>query len=469
MAVKFEGMKTFLRLIKQLLQNQTKGNILLFVMIFGAISFSVIVVAVVGYGIGENRASTHKQNREEAFQIAEAGIAYYRWHLAHNPTDYKDGTNNAGPYVHDYKDKDGNVMGKFFLDITPPSVGSSVVTIKSTGWLDKQPDSQRSIKVRLGFPSLTQYAFLTNGAVWVGKNEVIHGNLHSNSGIKFDGITDGLVTSAVETYECQPLHGEGCNPSTKPGIWGKGGPQSYWKFPVPAQDFNAVTAKLAEIKTGAQAGGLYLSSSGQQGWRIRFNANGTLTVYKVNSTYCYRGQDVDGVKWEWFCIDIKTVGSGTTYPMPGNGYIYVADTVWADGVVNGRVTVGTSAGKSIIINGNITYLAKDGNHTLGLIGEQNVLVPHNSPDNLEIDAVVLAQKGAAKRYYYTGDFKNSLTTYGSIISYGIWTWSWVSEGGSVVSGYRSTNATYDANLVYGPPAGFPVGSEYNLLSWEEVK
>ncbi len=54
----------------------------------GCVSF---VVGVGGYAISENSASNYKHNREMAFQIAEAGVNYYRWHLAHNKTDYKDG------------------------------------------------------------------------------------------------------------------------------------------------------------------------------------------------------------------------------------------------------------------------------------------------------------------------------------------------------------------------------------------
>ena len=47
--------------------------------------------------------------REKAIQLAESGIDYYRWHLAHAQTDYQDGTNAAGPYVHHVYDKDGKV------------------------------------------------------------------------------------------------------------------------------------------------------------------------------------------------------------------------------------------------------------------------------------------------------------------------------------------------------------------------
>lgn len=443
-----------------------RGSMLLFVMVFGAISFTLLVGGVVGYAILENSASAHKHNREMAFQIAEAGVSYYRWHLAHNKTDYTDGTGQPGPYVHDYIDKSGVIIGHYSLMITPPPSGSTVVTIESTGWIDDQPNSKRIIRARVGFPALTDYAFLTNGDVWIGDDEVVHGKLHANSGIRFDGTGDAQITSAVPTYICKAHIG--CGNVSKPGIWGTGTPQEYWSFPEPAKDFAAVTVKLADVKVGSQNGGIYLSSSGKQGWRLQFTSDGQVKVYKVNSTNCYNGKDINDNRYYSFCIDIKSLGTPTTYSMPSNGYIYVEDMVWVDGVVNGRATVGTATGKSIIINGNLTYVAKDGNHSLGLMAEKNVLIPHNSPENLEINAVVLAQNGAAKRYYYPGDTKDSLTVYGSIISNGLWTWSWVSGGGQVVSGYESTNSTYDANLTYGPPPGFPVGSEYNLISWEEL-
>ena len=443
-----------------------KGNILLVAIIFGFVSFSVIIVGISGYAISENRASVRKHNRESAFQIAEAGINYYRWHLAHDNTDYRDGTDHAGPYAHEYKDKDGNVIGHYSLNIIVPLSGSTIVTVESTGWLDIQPESKRVISARIGFPSLTDYAFITNGDIWMGDNEVAHGKLHANGGVRFDGTADAPITSAVPTYICKAHHG--CGNIEKPGIWGQGDP-SFWNFPVPAQDFNEITASLAIIRDGAQNGGLYLSSSGKEGWRLEFVNDGTIKVYKVNNTNCYRGQDIDSSKYEWFCVDINTTEDPVIYPMPDNGYIYVDDIVWVDGVVNGRATVGTSEGKSIIINGNITYLAKDDGHVLGLIGEQNVLVPYESPDVLEVDAAILAQKGSAKRYYYPGDNKESLTIYGSIMSAGIWTWSWVSGGGAIVSGYTHTDSTYDVNLTYGPPPGFPVGSRYNLISWEEIQ
>ena len=464
----FEILKKYTKTFSQ----NNRGNILLFVMIFGTISLSIIIVGVAGYAISENTASNKKHNSELALQIADAGINYYRWHLAHNKTDYYDGngaSSTPGPYIHTYTDKLGNPIGHFSLEITPPTLGSSIVIIESTGWLDTQPNSRKKIKVRVGFPALTDYSFLTATDVWIGDTEVTHGKFHANGGIRFDGLSDAPITSAVATYTCKISHG--CGNQVKPGIWGAGGPTTYWQFPAPAKDFTVVTAELAQIEENAEPenGGIKLTSSGQQGWRIQFLSSSQFVAYKVLTTNCYKAKDIGDNNFFWPCIDIATTDAGTTYNMPANGFIFIDDMVWVDGVVRGRATIGTSAGKSIIINGNITYTAKDGTDVLGLIADQNILIPRDSPNALEVDAALLAKSGAAKRYYYPGNTKNSLLIYGSVITNKMWTWSWASGGGAIVSGYENTDATYDANLTYGSAPGFPVGSEYNLLSWEVVK
>jgi len=467
-------LKYLQKLIKSFNRNQ-RGNLLLFAMIFGSISFTVIVLGVSGYAMYENKASIYKHNREYAFQIAEAGINYYRWHLAHDNEDYWDGQGQGaiGPFVHEYKDKNDQIIGYFSLGITPPALGSTVVTISSTGWVLNQSKSKRTIKARVGFESLADYAFLTNNDVWIGASEVTSGKFHANGGIRFDGIGNAPITSAKDEYVCMPMHGQGCTGQLKPGIWGSGGPQDYWDFPVPAIDFDAITANLADVRAGALNGGIYKPSSGEIGWHINFTADGDVRIRKVLSCESHRGKDIGSRSWKWFCIDINSEEENwETLSMPSNGYIYIEDDVWVDGDVNGRVTIGAksdSGNKSIIINNNIQYIEKNGEHILGLIASDNVLIPYNSPDILRIDGAILAQNGAAKRYYFPGNIKDELFVYGSIITNGVWTWSWVTQGGSVVSGYRDTYSTYDANLTYGPPPGFPIGSEYNLISWEEVE
>ncbi|HSR89371.1 MAG TPA: hypothetical protein VLK22_03185 [Candidatus Udaeobacter sp.] len=467
---------------KRFLKNK-RGNILLFVMVFGTISLSIIVLGLSGYAVAENTASNRKHNREMALQIADAGINYYRWHLAHSKTDYYDGhgTSTPGPYVHDYKDKDGKVIGQFSLVITKPSTGSTVVTVQSTGVLNSQTNSQRIIKARLGFPSLADFAVLQNANLFLTGPSF--GKIQANGGIRFDGVANAPVMSAMATYTCPTIHcsGNTSSRSNKPGVWGAGGPTTYWQFPVPAKDFSAVTAKLAEIKaaTMAEGGGNwpYLSSSGQLGWRIRFINNGTVSVSKVLTCTAHAGKDRDPDTGTTFdvnptpCIDAKTFGSATVHTIPTSSYIYVDDNVWVDGVLKGRVTVGGGVGKFMVINGNLTYLAADGTNNLGLIADQNILLPYSSPDTLNIDGALLSQNGTFKRYNYSGSgspVKTALNVFGSRILYKVGGVSWLS-GNNVVSGYQTQTYNYDANLTYGPPPGFPVGSEYNLISWEVVK
>jgi hypothetical protein len=436
--------------------NNKKGSILLFVVMFGLLAMGVIITGVAGYAVFEHRASTRLYERDEAFQIAEAGIDYYRWHLAHTPNDYQDGTNHSGPYVHAYTDKDGNVIGYYSLAITAPITGSTITTIVSTGWTVAEPNARRVIRVRLGFPALTNNTFLTNADMSFSRTTVVNGIVQSNGGIRFDGTTNSWVRSARSTYTYSG--------ATHNGVWGIGGPQSFWEFPVPAVDFNSVTADLAAVQTSADNGGIHLYSSGRNGWRLVFLTNGTFNLYRVTSR-CYNG----------YCYDIQTSTLVSNNAIPANGAIFVEDNVWVEGVVHGRVTIGAgrfpvlpATYRDIIISNNLTYQSQASTDVIGLIAQRDIVVPHNVPTDMTINAAALAQFGSIYTPPYT-QTRNSLTFSGSQISFGSGGWKYVNAGGTVVSGFINTNHIYDGNLRYYPPPGFPVGNVYDLVSWEELQ
>ena len=441
-------------------KSDDRGNILLVATMFGLLAFSFTVAAIANYATSENRASVYKHNRERAFQITEAGTNYYRWHLAHNNTDYKDGTSSTGPYYHNFEDKDGNVIGQYSLNITPPPTGTTVVTIESQGWLSSQTNSKRKIKVQVGFPSLTDYSFLTNSQIWIGDSESTHGKFQSNDGVHFDGVCDAPVMSAVPTFYCDSSIG--CS-GRHAGVFGDGGPSQFFTYPVPTKDFSAVTAKLATIKTNA---GISLSASGAYGWYLHFLSTGKIEISKVTNV----GGCISGWWSATDCWDITATGTTATYDMPTSTYIYSSDNTWVDGVVKGRVTIGAGSDTkdpTIVVNNDLVYAAKDGANAIGLIAEEDVVVPHYSPDDLEIDAAMLAQYGKVHRPDYD-NVKKTITIYGSILTYDQWTWSYVNGSNVVVSGYITTTNIYDGNLTYSPPPGFPVGSEYSPISWDET-
>jgi hypothetical protein len=145
-----------------------------------------------------------------------------------------------------------------------------------------------------------------------------------------------------------------------------------------------------------------------------------------------------------------------------------------EGTVSGRILLAAaklpynaSTAPSIIIPNNITYVAHDGNYVLGLIAQQDVLVSYYAPNTLNIDAALIAQNGSTQYYYYPGNIKTQINIFGSIASYGVWTWSWVDGGGNVTSGFQNTSTTYDGNLLYSPPPSFPLSSSgYTQLTWK---
>ncbi|MBU4332121.1 hypothetical protein KKD19_04530 [Patescibacteria group bacterium] len=452
-----------------------RGDIIVFALVFIGI-FLVLSGGLLGLTRLNLKYIKKQEAKTYALQVAEAGVNYYRWHLAHDHEDYTDGTGLPGPYIHDYEDPITGTVGKFSLEITPPPTGSTIVTITSTGWLDEEPNAQRIISVLYGIPSLAHYSFLTNSDIWFGENEHVSGEMHSNGGIRQDGTNDSLLTSAKETYVCQPGHG--CDPPTqKPGIWGTGPNNDLWSFPVTAIDFNSITVDLAQIKSDAQSWGLYFDSA-SNGYHVIFQANGTIDIYLVTRLESKIWQLNDNWNgWIRRAEEIKNETFLGNYAIPANGLIFMEDDVWVEGIVNGRVTLASArfpdnpnTNTEILINGNINYLARDGTHALGLIAQKDVKVPRHAPTDLVIDATLLAQKGRCFRNYYSPPrVTNNIEVYGGIITNKVWTWTWVTYGGNVVDGYQSTVGIYDNSLTFMPPPSFPTTGEYTFISWEEVE
>jgi len=449
-----------------------KGGVLILIVVFTGI-FLVVITGLMGVVFYQKKLNDQYIAKIQALHIAEAGINYYRWHLAHAPNDFTNNTGQPGPYLFDYSDPTSNSVGKYSLEIDPPPVGSTVVTIRSTGWTNNYPLLKRTIEVKYGKPSLARYSFLTNSDIWLGSNESVSGEMHSNGGIRMDGENDSLVTSAKETYICTTSHG--CSDEEKPGIWGNGPNNDLWDFPIPEIDFNTLTLDLANMKTAAQNNGHYYQPR-NYGYLVSFRDNSTYDIYRVTQLYPAILQINDNfTDYEYKSERIDSTSFVGNYPLPSNGLIFIEDNVWVQGTINGKVTLVSArfpdsplTNTSIFINNNLRYLARDGNHSLGLIAQKNVQVPRHAPTNLSIDAILLAQKGRVYRgLYYSRSIKNYIEVYGGIITNKIWTWTWVS-GINVIDGYTNTKSIFDSKLIFSPPPYFPTSGDYSFITWEEL-
>lgn len=471
----------------------TKGTILLNALVFAVIAI-IVTSSLVSWGGSIVKSERHISYREQAFHIAEAGLDYYRWHLAHSPSDYKDGTNAAGPYIHVFNDKDGLRIGQFELTITPPPLGSTVVKIKSVGKVDADSAATRTLVETLAIPSLAKFAVVSNAFVRFGAGTEVFGPVHSNGGIRFDGLAHNLMTSAKDKFVDPDVGG-----AEKFGVYTTDSPadpnppaavpsrpdvfMAGRQFPTPAFDFVGVTTDLSAIKTIAIGSNSYYSGSGALGYRIVLNTNDTYALYRINSLKaapngCTNSQS----QTNWGTWSINTQGNAQTligtYNFPATGVVFLEDHVWVEGTINtARLTIvaakfpdSAATRKSITVNTDVKYTNYDGQDVLSLIAQDNINVGLYSDDDLRIDGALIAQNGRIGRYYYSNNcsanyVRNSITAYGMLGSDLRYGFAYTDN-----TGYTTRNLIYDGNLLYAPPPSFPLTSDqYSIISWEEVK
>lgn len=466
----------------------TKGFLLVLVLVFGAVFF-VMITAYMGYVITQSQVARHKYTKEQALQISEAGLDYYKWFLAHYPGDVTNGTTTPGPYIHQYSDPEGGAIGEFSLEVSSSTSCGDVtaVDITSTGYTYEKPNVKRIVYGRYARPTVAEYAYIINSNVWAGSDRVIVGPYHSNGGIRMDGTNNSTVTSGQSTWKCDSSFG--CSPTNNnaDGVFGSGPNSSLWTFPSVPINFTGLTVDLSVMQTKAQSGGgLYIGPSGKYGYRIVFKVNGTIDVYRVTNTTSYWGYTTaDGWMTERNVISASTfVGN---YPVPtGCSIVYVEDNIWLEGVVNGKVTIAaadidtTGVDPSIILNNNITYATA----TSGIlaIAEDDVLVGLNVNDDMVINGIFVAQNGHFGRNHYVQSGthglpsaldiyykRNSLTVNGTIVSNGRVGTKW-SDSSGYTSGFNTRYNSYDRALVANPPPLTPkVSDTYKFIEWREVE
>ncbi len=501
----------------------SKGNILLSVLIFASIAVTVLI-GLTNWGATMLKSIRTVSEKEQAFQIAEAGVDYYQWHLAQYPSDYKERTASSGPYVHDMYDKNGDLLGTYSLIITPPLPGSTVVKIVSTGTLASSTIS-KIVQKTLAIPSLAKFAVVANDNLRFGEGTEVFGPIHSNGGIRFDGIAHNLITSAVATYtdpdvattewgvyttsgQDDPIPALG-PVNNRPDVFIAGR-----QFPVPGSDFAGMTLGLTQLQTLAQPanGGKEWSASNKKGYQIVFKVvNGVTSydIYKVNNiqatpnncgTDATANSQKSGPKYfQWGTWTIKSPINNNrslvgNFPIPNNGVIFVNDHVWVEGTINNaRVTVAAGIiGNSdpmkdanITVNSNLRYTNYDGRDSIGLIAQGNINVGMVSANDLRIDAALVAEKGRVGRFYYNSScnvdgtaywHRNSITLYGMIATYLRYGFAYTGNtfncGGTIGwsgGGYCERDIIYDSNLLYGPPPSFPQASnQYEVISWQQI-
>jgi type II secretory pathway pseudopilin PulG len=497
--------------------NNNQGSVLIFIIVIAAIGATILLGLSI-FVSSQDKNSRRVKAEEQAFGAAEEGIYWYRWYLAHmiegktarEVDEFWTSGNPIGvaePYEVEVKDPSGGALGKYKLEITLPPTGSTIITAKSTGWTNKQPNVKRVIQVRFRKPAWCEYVVLSESDIRFGAGTEVYGMVHSNGGVQFDGVAHHLVTAFPKQYWSDDNDVKGWHP----GVWTNNPPESErflagTKFPAAEKNFNSVIANLNLAKDYSQPGegGLYLGQDKvdqeycdwvQRGrrrvWECWTENKKVRGYHIIFNPVAGEGNDTISVsmvtEYGFNSYKIEEETPAVTYDVPDNGLVFVENHVWVEGTINNEHLTIVAADlteapgdpeppghdKDIYINNDMLYTNKDGRDILGLLAQDNVTVGLYSENNLEIDAAVLARRGRVGRDYYNSNeptyYKRStITVFGAIITNGRYGFSWVNNSGQWVSGYQTRNITFDNNLLYYPPPFFPTGDKYQIDLWEEL-
>ena len=463
--------------------------------------FLLIMGTITGFAFEEAKYGRALYDREQALHSAESGLEYYRWFLSHNPNNLTNGTGQPGPYTYTVPDPEGGTIGTASLSIAGNSSCGVIqsIDITSVGRSNLSPGFPRTLFARYMRPSVAAYSYMLNTNVWAGLDRNITGPYFSNGGIRMDGTNNSDVSSAVSMWTCDSSYN--CNPtqSNAPGVVGSGSGSALWHWPAASIDFAGITVSLANLKTYAQSnGGIYFASStgavNNRGYHFIFKNNGTFDAYRVTATYAVPAYSSD-TGWndnEYSIIAVQTYLGN--YAIPAScPLIFVEDRAWIEGVVKGKATLvaatpsDTSTSPQIYLANNITYSTNNGTDGITAIAEDDVLIPLNSPNTLELHGIFVAQGGHYGRNFYTADtgnygshsvayatstwngyvLRSQLTTEGTVVSSTRTGTAW-SSGGSTVSGYQSRVDAYDELQAANPPPFTPSAStDYSFVLWRE--
>jgi hypothetical protein len=320
------------------------------------------------------------------------------------------------------------------LQVTPPSVANTGVTILATGRRSSSTTEHRSLQVVIRPASVADFQMIANTSISYGSAATTRGKIYAGNGSNVnhagnayaDVYAEGSVTGSTTFHSPAAAFGSSTIRT---------------KIPSPI-NFNSFTGSLVDVKAAAQSGGLYLNAA-IGGWKLVFDNNGNVTVSRCT------------ISGGHLAANTPTCISPVVYTVPTNGAIYAEQAVMVSGVIDGVVTVVSN--DDIVIGGTITY-ETDGADVLGLIAKGDMYVANYVPTNLDWRAATIAQTGTWSSYTNNGDH-GTMTFTGSTATY---------LGGSM-SMFTARNYNYDTTLQYLRPPYFPfITNAYTVDLFREV-
>lgn len=481
---------------------------LMFVMVMGA---GILSLTMQGLTI-----TKRTKTATVSFNLAESGIERaMRW-LKDQPAP-PSGTSTISPF--------GGPQslggGTYTVTITPDAANAGATLKKykiiSTGSFGADTEKIELVVRQTSFGKFAYFtdsetSSISGGRIWFFSGDRIRGPAHSNNDGNSDfqvawgggsgPIFEGMVTAAGDRINYNPSA-----PDTEAEyaqIY-EAGSMGYQvgvdNIPLPSSSDMQKVAAWGATGGFPTTNGVYTPPGG--GIYIRGDSNVRLQVDGSGNQQFVVTQ---GSTVTTITVDLannrigKKVGSGSTTWQAGSGtgVLYstghiggvqgtIADNKVSGGTVTHRsaYTIATDVnnGKNITLTGSVTQLTDfdpdqpmgQGNNlksgTLGFIG-RNVKVASGAPQNMEIDAVIMAGgSNTSDGSFYVEDYNTkkptgNLKVLGGIIQKDRGPVGTLS-GGLLATGYQK-DYYYDGRMADNPPPYFPTTGGYDRLSWRRL-
>ena len=416
-------------------RNTQKGSVLLTVAINLFVGIAMVLV-ILDQANNHSRIATKQITLDQAMYVAEGGLERGARYIESNMVALvtQTSTNTIGT----------GTIGSGTYSYTITRINNNLFSLVSTGSVGT---INRVVSIlRIYQPTYAEFALWShvNGAIYFALGDNFTGHVHADDTPYFDATSGGpnfhdLVTSMAGTYVIK-------NGSLASIEFDKGYNWSSYQGSMANIDFNSGAA--TSLKSIATSGGLVLSG---------------------NSTISFGGSTVK--------ITNPTLGwTNHVYTPPSEGIIYVANNGSVTGSKAGTVMLngGTLSGRLSVVAendmtvlGNITYnndprLHPTSTDALALISQSDISVATSAPNNLEVDAAIMATgtsgDGSAGSWgvinYNSGSPRGDLTVYGGIVQNTRGAVGTLS-GGVVATGFHK-NYSYDSRFVTTPPPYYPV-------------
>jgi hypothetical protein len=462
----------------------------------------VLSLSLLGSIQSESARSNHAVVRDAAFQAAEAGLHAYMSKLVDDTQFHShylasgestrrsaNGTDVAGSgtahvawpsglglswsYPHGF-DK-WRALGngyEYSLQITPPGAGSSATKITAMGRKAGTTTNMRKVETLVRPAGVTDFQMLANanitygvaattkGKIYAGRDAAgVNHNVTHNGTAHADVYAEGDVLGSATMVSPAKKYDKDTNPPIRSVI----------ANPI---NFASFMSSLIDIQAAATAAGVYLNDPAVDGWYLKFSADGTFTSQRcaVGAPWLNTAPDPDVWVPSTLAGKNAPVCSGpiTTYPVPANGAVYVAQSAIvanapSSGGVKGRVTVASS--NNIIVGGNINPVTS-GTDVLGLVAANEMTVAYWVPYNLTWTAATMSQNGEWKSFNNEcSSIPPASCAHGTMT----FTGSTATYGGGSMSMFHTRLYQYDPTLLYLQPPWFPtLGDSLTTLLFREL-